>query len=105
MTAQEISNEAVVAKNKKQFLTQFSPKVLIRVNEGIIHANSVCTELIFEDGDRRWIKIKTFDFDGTITKKAKTLINQRVSITSWDPVDEPLKWTNLGYFRNIYKAI
>jgi hypothetical protein len=105
MSIQEISEESMIARNQKQFLTQFAPKILLQVNEKVIHSNSLCTELLFEDGDRRWMKIETFDRDGAITRKAKLLINQRVSITSWDPLNEPLKWTNLGYFRNIYKSV
>lgn len=104
MSAAEISKKSMSARNQKQHLMQFAPKVLLQVNENIIHSNSLCTELLFEDGDRRWMKIETFDRDGSITRKAKLLINQRVSITSWDPLEEPLKWTNLGYFSNVYKA-
>ena len=104
MATPEIAAESVHAKNQKQVLTHFPPKILTAVNDGIIHANSACTELVFEDGDRRWMKIQTFDKNGLITQKAKSLINYRVYITSWDPIDEPLKWTRLGYFRNIYKA-
>jgi len=104
MSTPEIETESVLARNQKQVLTHFSPKLLVAVNEGIIHSNSECTELIFEDGDKRWMKIQTFDRDGLITKKAKSLLNQHVYITCWDPIDEPLKWTRLGYFRNIHKV-
>ena len=104
MPTPEISTESQLARNQKQVLTHFPPKVLLKVNEGVVHANSTCTELVFDDGDRRWMKIQTFDKNGTVTQKAKSLVNQRVYITSWDTINEPLKWTKLGYFRNIYKA-
>lgn len=104
MAIKEITAETILAQKQHQVLTHFPAKKLIAVNEGVIHANSMCTELVFEDRDRRWMKIQTFDKTGSVTEKAKSLINQLVYITSWDPVNEPLKWTNLGYFRNIYKA-
>lgn len=100
----DILDEAELAKKNKHILSKENPKTLRKVNERVLHANSICTELIFDDGDVRWMKIETFDIDGKITRKAVTLLNCNVYVTSWDPMNEPLKWTRLGYFRNIYKA-
>ena len=100
----DILYETELARKKKHLLTKENSKILRKVNERVLHANSICTELIFDDGDVRWMKIETFDVDGAITRKAATLLNCKVFITSWDPIDEPLKWTRLGYFRNIYRA-
>lgn len=100
----EILNETELAKKKNHLLTKENPKILRKINEQVLHKNSICTKLIFDDGDVRWIKVETFDVDGAVTRKATTLLNCLVYITSWDPIEEPLKWTKLGYFRNIYRA-
>ena len=50
------------------------------------------------------MKKRTFDRFGLITQKAKSLVNETVITSSWNPKPNPTLWKNQGYFRNIYKA-
>lgn len=74
------------------------------VNRNIIHRGSSCTELVFSNGKRKYMKISTFDPNLSITSKAERLINKQVRTTCWDPVNEPGKWSRQGYFRGIYEV-
>ena len=74
------------------------------VNEGVYHRGSLCTELVFANGLRKYMKISTFDRDLSVTVKAKRLVGEVVKTTSWDPVREPGKWSRQGYFMNVYQA-
>lgn len=79
-----------------------SPDTLMAVHERQMHRGSNCTILSMGDGSRRYLKTATFDRDGEVTRKAKLLIGRRVRTTCWDPINQPGKWSNQGYFRNIY---
>lgn len=79
--------------------------ILLQVNENVMYRGSLCTELIFENSAPRYMKVATFDKDGSITAKASLLAKtkKRVKVTCWDPVNKPPKYfTSQGYFRNIY---
>lgn len=76
--------------------------VIKLVEENILHRGSHCTKLTMSDGNHWYMKTKTFDRLGAITRKAKTLIGKKVRVTSWDPKGSPGKWSSQGYFRNLY---
>jgi len=78
--------------------------VLAAVNKGVIHRGSQCTELVFSNGIRKYMKISTFDRDLSITTKAQSLVGRAVKTTTWDPIREPGKWSRQGYFMNVYQA-
>jgi hypothetical protein len=65
---------------------------------------SSCTVLVMGDGSQRHMKTSTFDPDGSITTKAKSLVGSRIRTTCWDPKGSPGRWSSQGYFRNIYAA-
>jgi hypothetical protein len=48
------------------------------------------------------MKTSTFDPNGSVTAHAKTLEGKRVRISCWDPINQPGRWSNEGYFRNVY---
>ena len=81
-----------------------SGQVLVAVHKNVYHRGSTCTQLVLSNGQRKHIKISTFDRDLAVTKKAETLLGKVVKTTSWDPVHEPGKWSLQGYFMNIYQA-
>ena len=72
------------------------------VREQVAHRGSYCTVLEFEDGTQWYMKTATFDRDGAVTQQAKELVGEKVRVTSWDPKNEPGKWSSQGYFRHIY---
>jgi hypothetical protein len=78
--------------------------VLLAVKEGVMIRGSSCTVLELDDGSKRHMKTSTFDRDGSITKKANELVGSRICTTCWDPIGSPGKWSQQGYFRNIYEA-
>lgn len=78
--------------------------VLTAVNKGVMHRGSRCTELVFSNGVRKYMKISTFDRDLSVTMKAQNLVGEMVKTTSWDPIREPGKWSRQGYFMNVYQA-
>jgi hypothetical protein len=77
---------------------------LIKVEESKLVRGSLCTVLVMGDGRTLHMKTSTFDKDGTITRKAKSLVGYQVKTTCWDPKDSPGRWSSQGYFRNIYAA-
>lgn len=77
---------------------------LTSVNRNIMHRGSSCTELVFSNGERKYMKTVTFDPTFSVTVKAEGLINREVKTTCWDPVSQPGKWSNQGYFRGIYEV-
>ena len=79
-------------------------KVLVSVETDVMHRGSLNTVLKFSDGTIKTMKTATFDRDLSVTNKAKTLIGKKVKTTCWDPVNQPGKWSNQGYFRNVYEA-
>ena len=96
--------EQAAAQREQSEAVLSSPDVLIEVKEREPYRGSICTILIMGDGSRRHMKVATFDRDGEVTKKAKSLVGQRVRISCWDPIGQPGKWSSQGYFRNIYAA-
>ena len=78
-------------------------KVLLEVNENVIRGPSSCTELVMDDNTRLYMKTSTFDPHLTITAIAKSLVGKKVKTSCWDPLNEPGKWSNRGYFRNVYE--
>ena len=78
---------------------------LDRVETEVDYRGSQCTCLVLSDGKRWYMKTSTFDRSGNVTTKARTLIGQPVTVTSWDPVSKPRRWSSLGYFRNVYSTL
>ena len=82
--------------------TLTSPNVLISVTPNVVFADgSINTVLVLGDGSQKIINTNVFDRDSSITKKALSLIGKEVSTTCWDPLNEPGKWSSLGYFNDI----
>ena len=48
---------------------------LIAVNRNIMHRGSSCTELVFSNNDRKYMKTVTFDPSLAVTRKAEKLID------------------------------
>lgn len=99
----EESNKAQSQNGEKVIVTLGEKLLLIKVND-VIHRGSNCTELEFSNGERQWMKQRTFDKFDVVTQKAKSLINETVITSSWNPKSNPTLWKKQGYFRNIYKA-
>jgi hypothetical protein len=64
---------------------------------------NLCTRLTFENGTHKYMKLSTWDRSGEVSKKAKTLIGKNVTTTCWDPIGTT-KWSDKGYFKNIYEV-
>lgn len=94
--------EAESARRDNKQATLSSPDTLVKVLERQIYRGSSCTILIMGDGSRRHMKTATFDPTGSVTAHAKNLQGRRVRISCWDPINQPGRWSNEGYFRNIY---
>ena len=99
----EENNRAQSQNDGELIVTLGERLVLIAVND-VVHRGSDCTELIFSNGEKQWMKKRTFDKFGLVTQKAKSLINESVITSSWNPKSNPTLWKKQGYFRNIYKA-
>jgi hypothetical protein len=97
-------SEKIQASAKSQVPTPSNSSVLIRVIENKQINNSQCTVLLFSDGSQKQMKMATWDASRTVTQKALSLVGRRVFTTCWDPKNEPGKWSNMGYFKNIYIA-
>ena len=65
--------------------------------------NNLCIRLTFADETHKYLKIETWDPDGAIESKAKTLIGKEVRITCWDPIGTT-KWSDMNYFNNIFQV-
>jgi hypothetical protein len=78
------------------------PEKLVEVKENTLHNNSLCTVLVMESGTKWYMKTSMFDQNLLVTRKAKTLINKSIRVTSWDPLRQPGRWSSLNYFRNVY---
>mgnify|MGYP001300309139 CR=1 FL=1 len=100
---EEENNKANAESGQKVIVTLGDKLLLIKVND-VLHRGSNCTELEFSNGEKQWMKKNTFDRFGLITQKAKSLINETVITSSWNPKSNPTLWKKQGYFRNIYKA-
>ena len=90
--------EVTAAGREGSVATLSSPEV----REAVMVRGSLCTVLVMGDGRTLHMKTSTFDKDGSITRKATGLVGARVRTTCWDPIGAPGKWSNQGYFRNIY---
>jgi len=99
----EENDKAQSQNGEKVIVTLGKKSLLVKVND-VIHRGSNCTELEFSNGEKQWMKKRTFDKLGTITQKAKSLIKENVITSSWNPKSNPTLWKKQGYFRNIYKA-
>ena len=97
-------SEIETAESEKSVATLSEPDALVSIKENQIVRGSTCTVLVMGDGSQRHMKTSTFDPDGAITQKAKTLVGSRVRTTCWDPKGSPGRWSSQGYFRNIYSA-
>jgi hypothetical protein len=90
------------ARRDNKQATLSSPDTLVDVLERQVYRGSSCTILIMGDGSQRHMKTSTFDPSGSVTAHAKTLKGKRVRISCWDPINQPGRWSNEGYFRNVY---
>lgn len=100
----QITQERQQALNKGSHLLENSPDVLWDVEENQFYRGSSCTVLSMSNGTKWYMKTSTFDKNNDVTEKAKSLIGNKVKITSWDPFNQPGKWSSQFYFRNIYLA-
>ena len=96
--------ETETAENEKSVAILSEPDALVSIKENQIVRGSACTVLVMGDGSQRHMKTSTFDPNGAITQKAKTLVGSRIRTTCWDPKGSPGRWSSQGYFRNIYVA-
>jgi len=101
----EFAIESVRADAEKSTALLSAPDTLVLVREMQTVRSSSCTVLVMGDGSQRHMKTSTFDPDGVITQKAKTLVGTRVRTSCWDPKGNPGRWSSQGYFRDIYAAI
>lgn len=99
---QQYRAEQKEAALERSEATLSSPDILIEVKERQMYRGSSCTILVFKDGTLRHMKTSTFDSTGAVTNKAKSLLGRRVRTSCWDPIGQPGKWSNQGYFRNVY---
>lgn len=97
-------SEAETAERERSLATLSAPDALVTIKENEMVRGSSCTVLVMGDGSQRHMKTSTFDPDGSITTKAKSLVGSRIRTTCWDPKDSPGRWSSQGYFRNIYSA-
>lgn len=77
---------------------------LVEVQENVLMSGARCTVLIFSNGSRQHMKTTTFDPQGLITAKAKSLLGMAVKTTCWNPSSTPRLWSSLGYFNDIYSV-
>ena len=96
--------ENAQASSRQEIATLSGEVQLAKVNRAVLHRGSSCTELVFTNGTRKYMKTSTFDRDLSVTKKAERLIGATVKTTCWDPVHEPGKWSSQNYFRGIYEV-
>lgn len=94
--------EMMAAKREGNVATLSTTDTLVQVRESVLVRGSLCTVLVMGDDRMLHMKTSTFDKDGAVTRKAKSLIGSRVQTTCWDPIGAPGKWSSQGYFRNIY---
>ena len=97
-------DESVKANAEKSSALLSASDTLVMVKEKQMVRGSSCTVLVMGDGSQRHMKTSTFDPDGVITQKAKTLVGSKIRTSCWDPKDNPGRWSSQGYFRNIYEA-
>jgi hypothetical protein len=92
------------AAKKGEVVVLGSAVVLQRVNRDVRRGPSSCTELVLSDGTRWYMKTSTFDPHLYVTDHAELLVGKSIRISSWDPVNQPGKWSSQRYFRNVYEV-
>jgi hypothetical protein len=97
--------ESRAAQDQGMRVVTTQPDMLVDVNEDVLYRGSSCTELVMGDGSRLYMKTATFDRLGRVTARARSLKEQKVRTTCWDPLDKPGYWSRQGYFRNIYPVL
>jgi len=97
-------DESARAEAEQSSALLSAPDTLVMIKEKQMVRGSSCTVIVMGDGSQRHMKTSTFDPDGAITQKAKTLVGTRIRTSCWDPKGNPGRWSNQGYFRNIYEA-
>lgn len=97
-------DESVRADAEQSSALLSAPDTLVMIKEKQMIRGSSCTVLVMGDGSQRHMKTSTFDPDGSITQKAKTLVGTRIRTSCWDPKGNPGRWSSQGYFRNIYAS-
>ena len=102
---ERLKDELTRAKSAGNRVSVTERVILDQVETDVEYRGSQCTCLVLSDGKRWYMKADTFDRAGNITAKAQTLIGQPVTVTSWDPVSQPGRWSSLGYFRNVYASL
>ena len=95
--------EVMSANNQGNHPNLSDELILEKVLENVMIGSSSCTQLVMSNGKVFNMKTSTFDPNRIITQKAKTLVGKKVTISCWDPIHEPGKWSSKGYFRNIYE--
>lgn len=101
---ERLKAEKICAESRGSTLQITKENTLIRVDEDVLHRGSSCTAVHLSNGETWYMKTSTFDPDLKITDQAKLLLNQKVRLSSWDPVSDPGKWSSQFYFREIYLA-
>lgn len=97
-------DESVRADAEKSSASLSAPDTLVMIKEKQMVRGSSCTVLVMGDGSQRHMKTSTFDPDGAITQKAKTLVGTRIRTSCWDPKGNQGRWSSQGYFRNVYAS-
>jgi uracil-DNA glycosylase len=100
---EQFRSQQIIAKKHESTQTLERMKTLLAVNTEVNHRGSLCTELVMKDGTRLYTKTSTFDKNLSVTNKAKSLIGLKVKTSCWNPINKPRKWSNQGYFRNVYE--
>ncbi|MDA8739762.1 hypothetical protein N9M73_01270 [Rhodobacteraceae bacterium] len=95
--AQEIEN----AQKLNQKLKYSDPYKLIEVNRDIKRGSGACTQLVFANGDTRYILVQNYDRDLKVTQKAESLRGKNVKVSTWMGGDKDYSST---YFNNIYET-
>ena len=97
-------DEQILATKGGREITYSSSSLLIEVNDNVPRGRNknLCTELIFSSGQKKYIKIDTFDPKLIITNKAKFLIGKNTKVSTW--IGGDVNWEKLGYFNNIYES-
>lgn len=98
----EFNAQDILAKKDGKMQNLEEPELLVKVRRDVAVGKSLCTVLYMEGGNKRTIKISSFDKDYKVTEKAESLVGRKVRVSCWDPVKQPGFWSRRGYFRYIY---